>query len=269
MSDDCLDRDNYIATIATTHTPEFLSLNSEMGLWPAPRHGEDVVIGVLDSGIWPENSSFKDHGMATSDEGKCDGGQDFNSSLCDSKLIGVRYFHEGLKTKINPQFNDSARDITGHETHCSSIAAGNYVSGASYFGYALGTAKGIAPCARLAVYKVLWTAEHLNNGADITAVFDKAIADGVDVISASWSYEPMLLHRDPLAKASFAAMKKGIVVSTAAGNHGPEIGTLRNGIPWVFTITAGTVDHWFAGILTLGNGLNIVGWSILFRIIST
>lgn len=238
MPEDCLDRDNYI------DTPEFLSLNSAMGLWPASRHGEDVVIGVLGSGIWPESSSFKDHGMATSDaptkwKGKCDGGQDFNSSLCNSKLMGVRYFQEGLKSKINPRFNDSARDITGHETHCSSIAAGNYVSGASYFGYALGTAKGVAPRARLAVYKVLWTAEHLNNGADITAAFDKAIADGVDVISASWSYEPMLLHRDPLAKASFAAMKKGIVVSTAAGNHGPEIGTLRNGIPWVLTITAG------------------------------
>ncbi|GMN36126.1 hypothetical protein TIFTF001_005776 [Ficus carica] len=170
LSEDCLDRDNYIATIATTHTSEFLSLNSASGLWPASRHGEDVVIGVLDSGIWPESSSFKDHGMATSDaptkwKGKCDGGQDFNSSLCNSKLMGVWYFHEGLKSKINPRFNDSARDITGHETHCSSIAAGNYVSSASYFGYALGTAKGVAPRARLAVYKVLWTAEHLNNGA--------------------------------------------------------------------------------------------------------
>ena len=47
---------------------------------------------------------------------------------------------------------DSAMDDFGHGTIISSIAVGNYASGASYFGYVKGTAKGTAPHARLAVY---------------------------------------------------------------------------------------------------------------------
>ncbi|PON50588.1 Peptidase S8, subtilisin-related [Trema orientale] len=267
----CLDR--LTAKVSTTHTPEFLSLKSALGLWPASRQGQDVVIGVVDSGIWPESLSFKDHGMTNTTstplnwKGNCHGGgQNFSSSLCNSKLIGVRYFNRALKSRypdLSQQITDSSRDTTGHGTVCSSIAAGNYVDGVSYFGYAPGTAKGVAPRARLAVFKALWNEGHLNTGADVIAAIDAPIADGIDVISASFSYEPAPLHRDPLAKASFAAMEKGIVVSTTAGNYGPGMGSMRNGIliPWVLTVTAGTTDRWFAGILTLGNGLTITGWS--------
>ncbi|PON46721.1 Peptidase S8, subtilisin-related [Parasponia andersonii] len=154
----CLDR--LTAKVSTTHTPEFLSLKSALGLWPASREGQDVVIGVVDSGIWPESLSFKDHGMThiTSSplnwKGNCQGGgQNFSSSLCNSKLIGVRYFNRALKSRyphLSQQIADSSRDTAGHGTVCSSIAAGNYVDGVSYFGYATGTAKGVAPRARLA-----------------------------------------------------------------------------------------------------------------------
>lgn len=94
------------------------------------------------------------------------------------------------------------------------------------------------------------------------AGLNQAIRDGVDVISISMGFNYESLDHDPIAIASFAAMEKGIVVATSAGNAGPGFGTLHNGIPWVITVSSGTVDRWFAGTLTLGNGLSITGWSL-------
>jgi hypothetical protein len=154
------------ATIDTTHTPEYISLNPFADLWPTSSYGKDVIIGVLDSGLWPESLSFRDYGMTSAVagvlgrpskwKGSCEGGQKFNASMCNAKLIGIRFFNNGVKASTSKQVMDSARDTLGHGTYVSSIAAGNYVSGVSYFGYADGTAKGVAPHARLAMYKVIW-----------------------------------------------------------------------------------------------------------------
>ncbi|KAF6159810.1 hypothetical protein GIB67_030068 [Kingdonia uniflora] len=251
--------------VDTTHTTDFLSLNTVTGLWPASNYGKDVIIGVVDSGVWPESESFKDDGMGeipTRWKGKCEPDVEFNSSMCNRKLIGARYFNKGILAddpNITFVYN-SARDETGHGTHTASTAAGNYVKGVSYFGYAKGTARGVAPRARLAVYKVSW----LRGGSltsDVIAGMDQALADGVDIISISMSFRGTLPYEDPISIASFAAMEKGILVSSSAGNRGSDLRTVM-GNPWALTVGASTIDRQFAGTLTLGNGKTIIGWSL-------
>ncbi len=163
-----------------------------------------------------------------------------------------------------PDYNismHSTRDMSGHGTLISSIVAGNYVKGESFFGYATGTASGVAPRARLAIYKVFGNS--LSYESDLVAAIDQAITDGVDVISLSLVLlnQSLSLEEDILAKATFSAMEKGVLVSTVAGNKFSGDQRLHNGYHWVMTVTAGTVDRWFAGTITLGNGESIIGWS--------
>lgn len=247
--------------VHTTHTSEFLGLSPSSGAWPAANYGEDIIIGLVDTGIWPESESFSDEGMTEVPsrwKGKCEpAGTKFSSSMCNKKLIGAQYYSKGLLAN-NPEIKipmNSTRDTDGHGTHTASTAAGNYVNGASFFGYANGTSSGMAPRARIAMYKAIW--RYGAYESDVLAAIDQAIQDGVDILSLSLTVaveDDFFLGDDSIAVASFAAMEKGVFVAASAGNDGPNYFTLVNGAPWMLTIGAGTIDRKLEGVLTLGNG---------------
>ncbi|GLJ10261.1 hypothetical protein SUGI_0124930 [Cryptomeria japonica] len=123
-----------VAQIHTTHSPQFLGLGgSHKNLWPRSHYGKDVIVGVIDSGIWPESKSFNDKGLGPVPEkwkGVCQNGKEFNSSHCNRKIIGARYFFKGFEAQFGKLSNihiKSARDTAGHGTHCASTTAGSKV----------------------------------------------------------------------------------------------------------------------------------------------
>ncbi|XP_059663642.1 subtilisin-like protease SBT1.5 [Cornus florida] len=258
-----------VRPIHTTRSPEFLGLspNDPNGLLTKAHFGDNVIVGVLDTGIWPERRSFRDQGLGPIPsrwKGECTEGERFSKTLCNRKIIGARYFTAGFEAKngiINGSaYFKSARDSLGHGSHTASTIAGTQVPNASLFGFAKGVAAGIAPKARIAVYKVC-----LNGGcldSDILAGFDKAVEDGVDIISISIGGLPAPYNQDVVAIGSFGAIEKGILVSASAGNDGPAMMTVANVAPWITTVGASTIDRTFPADLLLANGQVIVGASL-------
>ncbi|XWS45989.1 hypothetical protein CRYUN_Cryun14cG0026500 [Craigia yunnanensis] len=256
-------------SLHTTRSPQFLGLQGSKGLWHSSDLQSDVIIGVVDTGIWPEHVSFQDHGMPPVParwRGTCEKGTKFSPSNCNKKLIGARSFYGGYLAAGN-KINEteqylSARDTSGHGTHTASTAAGNLVENANLFGLANGSAAGMRYTARIAVYKVCWRGSGCTS-VDILTAMVQAIEDGVDVLSLSLvsvsEAEPY--YQDYLAIASFLAFKSGIFVTFSAGNSGPYKYTAVNTAPWIMTVAASTIDRSFPTTVKLGNGQTFEGSS--------
>ncbi|TXG49867.1 hypothetical protein EZV62_025742 [Acer yangbiense] len=219
----------------------------------------DVIIGVIDTGIWPESESFNDTGFGpppTKWRGTCQVSANFT---CNNKIIGAKYYRSD--GRFGPDDIPSPRDSDGHGTHTASTAAGNLVSMTSLYGFGQGTARGGVPSSRIAVYKVCWSDSCWD--ADILTAFDDAIADGVDIISISIGGLPLLDYfNDSIAIGSFHAMRNGILTSISAGNDGPEPSTISNFAPWFLSVAASTIDRNFSTKVQLGNNIFYEGISI-------
>ena len=250
--------------------------------------GEGVVIGVLDTGFNPENPAYSDRTGVNPNgksgkldyqqlpgwHGKCTPGEAFNASMCNQKVIGAQYFIAGaLASGGVPDFEFiSPRDFDGHGSHTSTTAGGNFATPTDGDARAAGLTaiNGIAPRARLSIYKVCWELPDLSNAsctsADRVAATDQAIADGVDVINHSIG-ATRTNFLDPVQVAFFNAAASGVFVAASAGNEGPGASTVASPGPWTTTVAASTHNRAGVGSVTLGNSSTFTGSS--FNTVST
>jgi subtilisin family serine protease len=253
---------------ATDSSPTFLGLNEPGGIWSQlggqGSAGEDVIIGVVDTGLWPEHPSFADtnYGPAPAGwNGTCQSGEQWTQTNCSDKVIGARYFVKGFghsKHAIKGDFV-SPRDAEGHGSHTAGTAGGNANVTATILGRNMGTISGMAPRARIAVYKACWPGGCAVS--DLTAAIDTAVADGVDVINYSiGDGDPDFLDADDVS--FLFARQANVFVAASAGNDGPNASTTDHGGPWLTTVAASTQDRTWQGTVTLGNGATYTGVAV-------
>lgn len=275
---------------------QFLGLDGANGVWSkvggVDKAGKGVVVGVIDTGIAPENPSFAGKKLGTTPgaepyrtgttitfakgdggtfTGTCVAGVQFRASDCSTKIIGARYFVDGFgKKNIAPVSGGeylSPRDGDGHGSHTASTAAGNTGVTATVAGRDFGAISGVAPAAKIAAYKVCWTgdvAKKIADGcatSDIVAAIDQSVADGVDVLNFSIGGGAAQTTVSPSDQAFLGAAAAGIFVSASAGNAGPAPTTLDNAAPWETTVAASTLPGYEATV-TLGNGASYAGASV-------
>ena len=249
----------------TDATPQFIGATK---VWPAlggsHKAGQGVIIGMLDSGVWPEHPSFADPGIRTPAGGPfaCDFGDGSSPALgaqfaCNDKLVGAHVFLDSYLANVGAAPGEycatsagpcSARDSEGHGTHTASTAAGGPVAHAPVLGVDRGPVSGIAPGASIIAYRIC-----LEQGcftSDSVAAIQQAIKDGVNVINFSISGGANA-YTDPVELAFLDATAAGISVNASAGNSGPGAGTADHAGPWVTTVGASTSDRAFQSTLTL------------------
>jgi len=269
--------------------------------------GAGTVVGVLDTGYTPDNPFF-DGGkvkplkgkqqpkvgepyldadgsisMLKADgtifKGKCQAGEPgsgFAGTECNSKVLGARFYAEEFLQDPNtggkgPKESISPLDTEGHGTHTASTAAGNYGVKTSVDGRSFGTGSGVAPAAKVAVYKICWDAANeaasgCYSSAAVAAI-DQAVRDGVDVLNYSISGDNNTIS-DPVALAFLHASLAGIFVSASAGNSGPDAATVNHSAPWITTVGASTFSNALQGTVELSDGTKYRGASIMNREVS-
>ncbi|XP_055809493.1 subtilisin-like protease SBT2.5 [Solanum dulcamara] len=257
----------------TTHTPQFLGLPT--GVWPTgggfDRAGEDIVIGFIDSGIYPHHPSFASHntepyGPLPKYRGKCEIDPNTKKDYCNGKIIGAQHFVEAAKAagSFNPAIDfDSPLDGDGHGSHTAAIAAGNNGIPVRMHGFEFGRASGMAPHARVPVYKALY---RLFGGfvADVVAAIEQDVHDGVDILNlfVGPNSPPATIKTtflNPFDATLLSAVKVGVFVAQAAGNRGPFPKTLVSYSPWIATVAAAVDDRRYKNHFTLGNGKVLAG----------
>ncbi len=273
-----------IRQMTTDSTPDYLGLTGEGGVWDLEGKGEDIIVGILDSGIWPEHPSFSDqedfshatgarqardkgrrklaYGPPPSSwNGSCQSGKRWSQTNCNNKIIGARYYPDGFSANgMSGLLTDdflSARDSDGHGSHVASTAAGNE---GPINTITFKPVSGVAPRARIAVYKVCWDPRFGDPGcasSDSAAAIDQAVADGVDVINFSIGGSSTSFSSPDDIAFLFAA-DAGVFVATSNGNAGPGSQTTGTpaGVPWITAVGAAQDNEVFAINLDVSGDLN-------------
>ncbi|KAF8413645.1 hypothetical protein HHK36_001637 [Tetracentron sinense] len=124
-------------SLQTTRSWEFVGLeegtvdwehkNKRGSLLHEAKYGQDIVVGLLDSGIWPESKSFSDEGMGPipkSWKGICQTGDDFNSSHCNRVMDPLQKPCRIRSNKVSPglplwvsAFLAKASNMTPHNSN--------------------------------------------------------------------------------------------------------------------------------------------------------
>lgn len=269
-----------VLQVDTDSSPEFIGAPA---VWEAlggqENAGEGTVVGVIDSGIWPEHPSFSDPDPAGNPFPAPPGGTydcNFGNTgwnpndvpfTCNNKLIGAYEFMDTYKAVVglDPDEFDSARDSDGHGTHTTSTSAGNAGVESSILGTSFGKVSGIAPRAHVIMYRVCGGPLGSCYSSDSVAAVDQAITDGVDVLNFSigGGSSP---YSDIVSLAFLSAYEIGIFVAASAGNDGSGADTTGHREPWTTTVAASTQTRTFEGYIGLtadnGDTLSLVGVSI-------
>ncbi len=268
--------------IQTNNSAIFLGLEDQQGGLRADLklRGENVVVGIIDSGVAPHHPSLLDteeriprtcrsqwataswlglilcggyrrhppleivYDAPVGFSGACETGEGFQQSDCNNKVVGARYYLDGFlfRHELDAHEFRSPHDADGHGTHVATIVAGNAVD-ATLLGTRVAHVSGIAPRARVAIYKACWViAGDVHSTcatSDLARAIDDAVADGVDIINYSvGSLETDLTAPDDIALLN--AFDAGVLTVVAAGNDGPNLGTIGSpsSDPWVLTVAA-------------------------------
>ncbi|MFJ2029539.1 S8 family serine peptidase [Streptosporangium sp. NPDC087985] len=227
--------------------------------------GKGVIVGILDSGVWPEHPQFADPGTLPPVPPTKDGTPrvcNFGNNpltpgtgpfVCNRKLIGGAPFLDTYNSVFGGEvYPTSARDSNGHGTHTATTSAGGPVADANPLGISRGPIHGMAPAAHVSVYKVCGVQGCYPS--DSAQAVGRAILDGVRVInfSISGGTSP---YSDPVELAFLDAYAAGVLVSASAGNEGPGAATVNHLGPWVTTVAASTQSRTFQSTVTLnGSG---------------
>ncbi len=262
----------------TDESGDFLGLTGGGNAYSSGITGKGVVVGVIDTGIWPEHPSFSDNGLPApggvngpipcefGNTGTVAGHHNTNDAAftCQDKLVGARQMLATYRAVIGAAADefDSARDDDGHGSHTASTSAGNSGVQAVIYGANVGdgTLSGVAPQASIIAYKGLGNLGGFTS--DLAAAIDQAVADGVDVINYSIGGGGGTLSADDIA--FLFANDAGVFVAASVGNSGPGAGTIGSpgDNPWLVGVGASTQDRFLAGTVELGNGATYEGASI-------
>jgi hypothetical protein len=281
---------------------DFLGLPGGDGVWDQQFGGEDeagkgIVVGMLDTGYTPDNPFFAgdtvnplsgtpDVGVPYRLQGNviamrkanggtfvgdCVAGDGFDGTECNSKVIGARFYDKAYKAAVPPEFRSpsekfSPLDVNGHGSHTGSTAAGNADVTQTAGGRDFGKSSGVAPAAKISVYKVCWEGSIPEATgcveSDILNAIQDAVLDGVDVLNFSISGNNNSTV-DAVSLAFLNAAAAGIFVAASAGNSGPTASTVNHAGPWITSVAASTFDNTLRGTAELSDGSKFAGASVM------